>query len=93
MFAATRSALRPHKQGSEVQGSRVQFLIHPQITPLAPLPAHRAYRPVGRNLRLGEQINADFFILIYLVYVYPCVSVANRKICGCLCISVCVRGQ
>ncbi len=29
---------------------------YPQITPLAPLPAHRAYRPVGRSLRLGEQI-------------------------------------
>ncbi len=31
----------------------------PQITPLAPLPAHRASRPVGRSLRLGEQIIAD----------------------------------
>jgi len=42
-------------RGSKVQG------YGPQITPLAPLPAYRAYRPVGRSLRLGEQIFADFF--------------------------------
>jgi len=35
-------------------------VIYPQITPLAPLPAHRAYRPVGRSLRLGEQITQIF---------------------------------
>jgi hypothetical protein len=35
------------------------YVSGPQITPLAPLLAHRAYRPVGRSLRLGERISAD----------------------------------
>jgi len=42
--------------------SRKRTPVYPQITPLAPLPAHRAYRPVGRSRRLGEQITQIYII-------------------------------